>query len=165
MKFQSEIGRFSRAVLLILSACCLILFAHVPAKAQSATAPARAVTASTGAKLAAADPAQRPWMNKLLSPRQRADLLIKAMTLDEKTTMMHGAGTCLEVWTDKCPMQIKGYIGYVPPIQRLGIPQLTLADGRAGVGNKAENVTLLPAPIAAASSWDLDLMNQFGHVL
>jgi beta-glucosidase len=104
-------------------------------------------------------------MNKALSPRQRADLLIKAMTLDEKILMMHGAGPCLEVWTDKCPMPIKGYIGYVPPIDRLGIPHLTLADGRAGVGNKATDVTLLPAPIAAASSWDLDLINQFGHVL
>ena len=46
-----------------------------------------------------------------------------------------------------------------------GFRHLTLADGRAGVGNKATDVTLLPAPIAAASSWDLALMSEFGHVL
>jgi beta-glucosidase len=33
------------------------------------------------------------------------------------------------------------------------------------VGNKAKDVTLLPAPIAAASSWDPDLLNGFGKVL
>lgn len=161
MKFQSVVDRSSNAILLILSVFCICLMAQVSATAQSAPKPG---AAATGA-ISAPAPAQRPWMNKALSPRQRADLLVKAMTLDEKITMMHGAGPCLEVWTDKCPMPIKGYIGYVPPIQRLGIPQLTLADGRAGVGNKATDVTLLPAPIAAASSWDLDLMSQFGHVL
>jgi beta-glucosidase len=104
-------------------------------------------------------------MNRSLAPEQRADLLIKAMTLDEKITMMHGAASCLEVWTPKCPMPIHGYVGYVPPNERLGIPHLTLADGRAGVGNKARDVTLLPAPIAAASSWDTSLLKEFGSVL
>jgi beta-glucosidase len=40
-----------------------------------------------------------------------------------------------------------------------------LADGRAGVGNGAHDITLLPAPIAAASSWDLGLINEYGKVL
>jgi beta-glucosidase len=104
-------------------------------------------------------------MNRSLSPEQRANLLIKEATLDEKIAMMHGAAPCLEVWTPKCPMPIKGYVGYVPPIQRLGIPALRLADGRAGVGNNARDVTLLPSPIAAASSWDTNLLNEFGKVL
>jgi beta-glucosidase len=124
------------------------------------------------AQLAAGGPDQpakrqvaRPWTNRSLSPVQRAALLIKEMTLDEKITMVHGAAPCLEVWTPKCPMPIKGYVGYVPPNQRLGIPALTLADGRAGVGNNARDVTLLPAPIAAASSWDLSLMHEYGSVL
>lgn len=164
MKFQIAVVSACKTISLILSALCFCFIAQVSATAQSVSKPAHAAPAATSAKSAPAT-AQRPWMNKVLSPKQRADLLIKAMTLDEKITMMHGAGPCLEVWTDKCPMPIKGYIGYVPPIERLGIPHLTLADGRAGVGNKATDVTLLPAPIAAASSWDLDLMSQFGHVL
>ncbi|MGA9063021.1 MAG: glycoside hydrolase family 3 C-terminal domain-containing protein [Terracidiphilus sp.] len=108
----------------------------------------------------------RPWTNRSLSPEQRAALLIKAMTLDEKLTMMHGAAPCVAVWTPKCPLPVKGgYGGYVLPNPRLGIPHLTTSDGRAGVGYKATQVTLLPAPIAVASSWDVDLMNQFGRVL
>lgn len=104
-----------------------------------------------------ADPAltQRPWMNKADSPEQRAALLVKAMTLDEEISMMHGVK----------PMPVEGYAGYVPAITRLGIPALAEADGRAGVGNQATQVTLLPAPIAAASSWDPALLNTFGKVL
>jgi beta-glucosidase len=108
-------------------------------------------TTSTAAK----DQASRPWMNASLSPAQRANLLIKEMTLDEKIVMMHGVS----------PIPVKGYVGYVPGNARLGIPALTLADGRAGVGNSARDITLLPAPIAAASSWDLSLINEYGRVL
>ncbi len=99
--------------------------------------------------------AARPWSNRSLSPLERANLLIKQMTLDEKVTMLHGVD----------PLPAKAYVGYVPPNERLGIPAITLADGRAGVGNGAKNVTLLPAPIAAASSWNTDLLNAYGKVL
>jgi beta-glucosidase len=97
----------------------------------------------------------RAWENRTLSPDQRADSLIAAMTLDEKITLMHGVD----------PMPQKAYVGFVPGILRLGIPSLHLADGRAGVGNDAMDVTLLPAPIAAASSWDPGLLEKFGEVL
>lgn len=103
----------------------------------------------------AAAAVQRPWMNKSDSPEERAALLVKAMTLDEKINMMHGVQ----------PIPVKGYVGYVPPIARLGIPALTEADGRAGVGNHATGVTLLPAPIAAASSWNPALLYAYGKVL
>ena len=99
--------------------------------------------------------APKPWLNKSLTPEQRTDLLLHAMTLDEKITMVHGVD----------PRPIKGYVGYVPPNPRLGIPALRLADGRAGVGNDATNVTLLPAPIAVAASWDTGLIHRYGEVL
>lgn len=99
--------------------------------------------------------AARPWMDKSASPQQRAARLVRAMTLDEKIAMMHGVR----------PIPVNGYTGYVPPNTRLGIPALTEADGRAGVGNDATEVTLLPAPIAAASSWDPGLLYEFGRVL
>ena len=99
--------------------------------------------------------ANHPWMNASLTPEQRADLLIHAMTLDEKITMVHGVD----------PRPIKGYVGYVPPNPRLSIPALRLADGRAGVGNGAKDVTLLPAPIAATASWDIALLHTYGEVL
>ena len=41
--------------------------------------------------IAAAKPAPlRPWDDKNLSPDQKADLVIKEMTLDEKIAMVHG---------------------------------------------------------------------------
>lgn len=97
----------------------------------------------------------RPWMRRSLTPEQRADLLLHAMTLDEKITMVHGVD----------PRPIPGYVGYVPGNARLSIPALRLADGRAGVGNGAKDVTLLPAPIAATASWDTGLLRSFGEVL
>jgi beta-glucosidase len=98
-----------------------------------------------------------PWMNKSLSAGRRADLLLHAMTLKDKVALVHGV--------DRKEHPFKGYVGYVPANPRLHIPALKLADGRAGVGNKATGVTLLPAPIVAASSWDPALLNAFGKVL
>lgn len=98
-----------------------------------------------------------PWMNKSLSAERRADLLLHAMTLKDKVALVHGVS--------RKEHPFKGYVGYVPANPRLHIPALKLADGRAGVGNDAKGVTLLPAPIAAASSWDPPLLNAFGRVL
>jgi beta-glucosidase len=133
-------------------ALCLFLFPPIQINAQSAFG---AVPPSGAEGATAKDPVQQPWKNALLFPQQRADLLLKQMTLDEKITMVHGVD----------PMPLKGYVGYVPPNPRLGIPALRLADGRAAVGNGAHDITLLPAPIAAASGWDIELMNAFGRIL
>lgn len=99
----------------------------------------------------------QPWMNKSLSAARRADLLLRAMTLKDKVTLVHGVS--------RKEHPFNGYVGYVPANPRLHIPALKLADGRAGVGNDAKGVTLLPAPIAAASAWDPSLLNEFGRVL
>lgn len=132
-----------------------------PAPRSVGEAPASQVTTSS------AHNTPKAWRNASLAPEQRAELLIKAMTLDEKIALMHGVnritGDAASGYNFNLPPQ--GYVGYVPANKRLGIPALTLADGRAGVGNKAHDVTLLPAPIAAASSWDPGLLNEFGQVL
>jgi beta-glucosidase len=148
MKTRSLVSNFFFALV-----AAIVLFAGSMAVAQSSAPKAE-------------DSASRPWMNRSLSAKERANLLIHAMTLDEKILMIHGAarkkGAPPEPNAEPTP---KGYVGYVPPIRRLGIPALRLADGRAGVGNDARNVTLLPAPIAAASSWNPELINEFGKVL
>ena len=100
----------------------------------------------------AASGAKRPWMNPSLSAEKRADLLLRAMNLDDKIAMLHGGPS-------------KGPAGAVPANPRLGIPALCLADGRAGVGNGARDVTLLPAPLAAAASWNPALLFAYGKVL
>lgn len=123
--------------------------------ASLALAPAAASMSAVAA--AQQSDAREPWMNRSLSATQRADLLIRAMTLDDKIALVHGV--------DRKEHPFKGYVGYVPANPRLGIPALKLADGRAGVGNGARDVTLFPAPIAAAASWDTHLLNAYGRVL
>ena len=130
----------------ILASVLVLLVLFVAASPIAAAPIAAAPQSKTGS---------RPWMNLSLTAEQRADLLLHAMTLDEKITMVHGVD----------PRPIPGYVGFVPANTRLGIPALRLADGRAGVGNGAKDVTLLPAPIAATSSWDTKVLHKFGEVL
>lgn len=88
------------------------------------------------------------------SPESRARDLLAQMTLDEKIEMLHGEISPL-------------YGFYNEPIERLGIPALTMSDGPAGVRVANQEVnggksTALPAPIALAATWNGSLANQFG---
>ncbi|OEV32188.1 hypothetical protein AN219_00445 [Streptomyces nanshensis] len=95
----------------------------------------------------------RPWTDGSLGPEDRADLLLKAMTLDEKVRMLHGAlGS---------PVPTTGYIA---PIRRLGVPGVTMTDGPAGVRN-GQKATELPAPIAQSASFDTEVARQYGRTL
>ena len=57
----------------------------------------------------------------------------------------------------------RGYIGYIPGIPRLGIPELALTDGPAGVRHGPG--TAFPAPVALAATWDRALAQQYGAAL
>ncbi len=57
----------------------------------------------------------KPWMNKNLSPEERAQELVKKMLLSEKIDMLHGT--------------LGEYVGNVKKNTRLGIPALRLNDG------------------------------------
>jgi beta-glucosidase len=96
--------------------------------------------------------ADQPWMNTALSPTDRANLLLAAMTQTEKLTMLHGGTSC-------------GYAGCVNANTRLGIPALRLQDGPAGVGDGVTGVTQLASPVAGAASWDTALMTRYGQTL
>jgi beta-glucosidase len=104
-----------------------------------------------------------PWMDKSLSADQRADLVVKEMTLDEKINMLHGRGG----------FQAEGAIsnggaGVIQGVPRLGLPPVQLADSAVGVRAAAERgryATLLPSTIAAAATWDLGLAYEYGEVI
>jgi beta-glucosidase len=93
----------------------------------------------------------QPWMDKSLPAEQRARLLLAAMTLEEKLAMVYGSSVGSKV-----------YVGHVPAIPRLGIPELNLQDGPGGVSGGALGVSAFPAPITVAASWDDDLMQRYG---
>jgi beta-glucosidase len=80
----------------------------------------------------------------------RVDALIARMTLEEKIQLLHGENR-------------RGFIGYVPAIPRLGIPELALTDGPAGVRHGPG--TAFPAPVALAATWDRSLAQEYGAAL
>ncbi len=141
---------------------CMCLF--VALAVSSVTAPVRA---------AAQFPRQPekpkgPWMDKSLSPDQRADLVIGKMTLDEKISLLHGTGFRFGPPGSQPPTRSLGGAGFIPGIYRLGIPDLQLSDAALGVarGNEfGRYSTLLPSGVAEASSWDLDVAREFGVLI
>src|SRR5690242_16048870 len=119
-----------------------------------------AVVALTGGLLAVptaatADPAAGAAARQ--TPERRAAALVAQMTLDEKISQMHttGAGA-------------GGIARLVPGIPRLGIPDLRISNGPAGVGTGSVTpqplATALPAPVALAATFDTALARQYGVV-
>jgi beta-glucosidase len=113
---------------------------------NGAIAVAAAVTGGL-APPSRADTADRP-------AGRRVEGLLAKLTLDEKISLLHGA-------TDPDSL---GQAGYVPGVERLGIPPLRLADGPAGV-RVTRHATALPAPVLLASAFDPDLARRYGRVI
>ncbi len=110
----------------------------------------------------------RPWMNKSLSPDQRADLVIQQMTLDEKLNFVHGTGWNGLRKDAEIPKGSLGGAGYVQGVPRLGIPGINMADSAVGVRLSSAGshyATLLPSVLGAAGSWDPKALFLFGDVL
>jgi beta-glucosidase len=116
-----------------------------------------------------AQSADRPWMNSNLSPEERADLVLKQLTLDEKLALLHGNGMAHEPqWQMPLSELTDGGAGYVEGVKRLGIPPLVISDAGYGVRSSGANgrySTAMPSNLGAASSWDLDSACQFGEVI
>ncbi len=86
----------------------------------------------------------------------RARQIVSQMTLQEKITELHGVGDQV-------------HRRYVPPIPRLNIPALVVANGPCGVGPGDEPhqlpATALPAPISLAASWEPSLAKDYGVII
>lgn len=113
---------------------------------------------------------KRPWTNKLLSPDERADLVIQQMTLDEKVQLLHGLGwrVYLDGTTSGPGVRSLGGAGFIPGIERLGIPDLQMSDAALGVARGAPRSrysTALPSGVAEASSWDPEIAYEYGALI
>jgi len=96
------------------------------------------------------------------------DEVLKAMTLQEKATLLVGGARAAMVngVTSGVSASIPGAAGNTRPIERLGIPMTVLADGPAGLriqptrqGDPATYYcTGFPVGTLLASSWDLSLV-------
>ena len=109
-----------------------------------------------------------PWMNTSLSPDERADLVMKEMTPEEKIALLHGVGMPTDdpVTPENAPSN-RG-VGYTVGVPRLGIPGIDMSDAAYGVRSSGVNgrySTALPANVAAASSWDVDAAYEYGALI
>ncbi len=109
-----------------------------------------------------------PWMNASLSPDERANMVLKELTLDEKISLVHGNG--MPGWGPPRPNAYlgNGGAGFVLGIPRLGIPIIQMSDAAYGVRSSAENgrySTALPSNLAAAASWDPQAACDYGALI
>jgi len=107
-------------------------------------------------------------MNRNLSPDERAEMVLKEMTLDEKITLLHGNG--MPGWGEPRPNAYlgNGGAGFVLGIPRLGIPMIQMSDAAYGVRASAQNgrySTALPSNIASAASWDTQAACDYGSLI
>ena len=110
----------------------------------------------------------QPWMDSSLSPDQRADMVLKEMTLDEKMELVHGNG--MASWGKPSPVAYlgNGGAGFTLGVARLGIPIIQMSDAAYGVRGSAENgrySTALPSNLAAAASWDTQSACAYGALI
>ena len=127
-----------------------------------------AIAANTAAQ-AHAQNTDRPWMNQKLSPEERADLVLKQMTVDEKIALLHGNGMAhAGQWQMPLTKLSNGGAGYVEGVERLGIPPLIISDAAYGVRDSGANKrysTAMPSNVGAAASWDIESECHYGEVI
>ncbi len=96
----------------------------------------------------------RPWLNTHLSPDQRASLVVKAMTQDEKFQLIDVQFGDTENGHVMSPGALAS-AGYDPAIKRLGLPALQESDAGLGVAKPHKlGATALPSGLATAASFD-----------
>jgi len=109
------------------------------------------------------------WMNPSLSPDERASLVLKEMTLDEKISLLHGTGMEAGLGPiSPLHMYSNGGAGYVVGVARLGIPDIQISDAAYGVRQSGQNgrySTALPSNLGAAASWDLKAAFEYGALI
>ena len=76
--------------------------------------------------------------------KRRAAELVSKMTLEEKIDYLGG---------------YKGF--YIRPIQRLGLPEIRMADGPQGVRNNTKS-TMFASGVAVAATWNREAVHNMG---
>jgi beta-glucosidase len=125
----------------------------------------------TWAGVATSQTVARPWNDTTLSPDARAKLLLAQLTQDEKFQLIRSyyAGPDRPA-TAPFPKGAIASAGYVPPIERLGIPALEESDAGLGVASSdrmrpGDHATPLPAGPVTAASWDPQVAYRGGAMI
>jgi beta-glucosidase len=125
----------------------------------------------------AADVSTRPWADRTKTSVQRTELLLKAMTQEEKLLLVFGYASgdqLAQVDSSVIPgvntkeliaTVIPGSAGYIPGIPRLGLPAQFQTDASIGVRNPYLERTSLPSSLATAASWDPKVTEAGGRMI
>jgi beta-glucosidase len=137
---------------LAIAASVVAMSAH----AQDAAAPTSAVAA-------------RPRTDASLPAAARAEMLLSAMTTEEKLRLVYTFFPPMAKGAD-VPADLIPSAGHQPAIPRLGIPALRETDASLGVANQVEQrkgdvATALPSGIALAASFDPALARESGAMI
>jgi len=92
-----------------------------------------------------------PWIGSTAPVATRVEQVMAQITEAQELALVDGGSG--------------SYAGNIPAIPALCIPAVNLEDGPQGVGDGQCCVTQLPAPVAAASTWDTSLEQQYGAVV
>ncbi len=112
-----------------------------------------------------------PWLNPKLSPDRRADLVLKAMTNDEKFTVIFGYfGSDMKPRYARPAASLDASAGYVAGVPRLGIPGQWQTDAGVGVATQGSHQdlrprTALPSGLATAATWNPELAFRGGAMI
>ncbi|MFL5846917.1 MAG: beta-glucosidase family protein [Solirubrobacteraceae bacterium] len=115
------------------------------------------VAPSAGAAGRCGDPAQRPWCNTALSPDDRAQLLLAALTPDERIGLLGG---------DEVSGVAGGegkHTGTQDGVPRVGFPTIYYSDGPQGP--RQGKVTGMPSPMADAATWSPVTNRTYGRLV
>lgn len=99
--------------------------------------------------------------------KDNIDEIVAAMTVDEKAELLVGGGLTgmiSSVLGWNLGMRVPGCSGTTNKIDRLGIPQIVLCDGPAGL-RITEKTTSFPCGVALASMRDEEMMERIGAAL
>jgi beta-glucosidase len=134
-------------------------------------ASAGALAPAACAQPAATTPAAKPWLDPKLDADTRADLAVKAMTQDEKMTVIFGYfGADMGPKYTRIPEALPGSAGYVKGVPRLGVPEQFETDAGVGVATqggepKKRERTALPSGMATTATWNPDLAFKGGAMI
>jgi beta-glucosidase len=113
-----------------------------------------------------------PWMDASLPAEQRAEMVLKEMTLDEKILLVHGEETprSKNLSPEMQQWQLLGNkgVGLAVAPMRLGLPLIDMSDAAYGVRSGKENGrygTALPSNLGSAASWDPEAACAYGALI
>ncbi|PTS91256.1 MULTISPECIES: beta-glucosidase family protein [unclassified Caulobacter] len=134
-------------------------------------ASATALNASAQTTAPASATAAQPWLDPKLDADTRADLAVKAMTQDEKLTLVFGYfGADMKPKYTRIEGSLPGSAGYVKGIPRLGIPEQWETDAGIGVATQGSakefrERTALPSGMATTATWNPELAYKGGAMI